>query len=182
VKPKKGMTGYMCFITRYLKTAREKMGENDASVSNGECVKKGAAIWNEMNEEAKKEFHDIAKLDEIRHQRELEEFNSTGFFINKNGVNSKDIEPKLKKVKMAVGAQIGGVEAAPIVTAVVPKKAKVAFMFFMKERSPIVMKENGLNSCAKAAKLLGQVWSQMSVEEKKPYDDLNRADIERHKQ
>jgi hypothetical protein len=54
---------------------------------------------------------------------------------------------------------------------VVPKKAKVAFMFFMKERAPIVMKENNLKSCAEAAKLLGKVWGQMSVEEKKPYDD-----------
>ena len=63
--------------------------------------------------------------------------------------------------------------------AVVPKKAKVAFMFFMKERSPIVMKENNLKSCAGAAKLLGQVWSQMSEAEKKPYDDLNKKDIER---
>lgn len=44
------------------------------------------------------------------------------------------------------------------IKAVVPKKAKVAFMFFMKERAPIVMKENNLKSCAGAAKLLGQVW------------------------
>ena len=70
VKPKKGMTGYMCWITKFLKTERE----NDASVSNGECVKKGAAIWNQMDDEAKKEYVDMAKLDEIRHQRELDEF------------------------------------------------------------------------------------------------------------
>lgn len=85
----------MCFITKYLKSARE----NDASISNGECVKKGAAIWNELNEEAKKEYVEASKLDETRHQREMDEFSKTGYFINKNGVNSKDVEPKLKKVK-----------------------------------------------------------------------------------
>jgi hypothetical protein len=132
------MTGYMCFITKFLKTEREK----DGTVSNGQCVKKGASIWNEMNEEAKKEYVDMAKLDEIRHQRELDEYAKTGFFTNKDGVNSKDIEPKIKKVKY------GHVETIPEIKAVVPKKAKVAFMFFMKERSPIVMKENNLNSCA----------------------------------
>lgn len=54
-------------------------------------------------------------------------------------------------------------------------------MFFMKERAPAVMKENGFKSCAEAAKLLGQVWAKMSDEEKKPYQDMNLQDIKRQK-
>ena len=59
------------------------------------------------------------------------------------------MEPKIKKVKT------GYVETTTETKAVAPKKAKVAFMFFMKERAPVVMKENNLKSCAGAAKLLG---------------------------
>lgn len=64
-------------------------------------VKKGAKVWNEMVEEQKKEYAEMAKLDEARHERELKEFNETGYFTNKDGVNSKDIAPKMKKITTA---------------------------------------------------------------------------------
>ena len=51
-----------------------------------------------MTDDQKTEYADMAKLDEVRHENELKEFKETGFFTNKDGVNSKDISPKMKKV------------------------------------------------------------------------------------
>ena len=61
-----------------------------------------------------------------------------------------------------------------------PKKAKVAFMFFVKAESQKVMKENDFKSAAPAVKLLGQKWQSMSETDKKPYLDLRDEDVLRH--
>ena len=62
-----------------------------------------------------------------------------------------------------------------------PKKACVAFMFFVKEKSANLMKErDDLKTSADAIKVLGKEWQEMSDEAKQPYVDLRAKDMERH--
>ena len=49
-------------------------------------------------------------------------------------------------------------------------------MYFMKDLVASTMKELGTQKIVDAAKFLGQKWSTMSVEEKKPYVDKSEAD------
>ena len=84
----------MCFITQFLKKTKEV----DPDLTSCEAVKKGSKIWNEMTDDQKKMYFDEAKLDEVRHEKEMKEFNETGYFTNKDGVNSKDVAPQMKKI------------------------------------------------------------------------------------
>ena len=70
----------------------------------------------------------------------------SGFFTDKSGINSKDLPRKLIKSTSQVKIES---------TVLKPKKAMVAFMFFVKGESKNVIKENDFKSAAPAVKLLG---------------------------
>ena len=129
----------MFFINKFMADAKAKM-EPDAQIKVTELTKQGAKVWNEMSDADKTEFVKIAEEDKARFDKEMDEFQKTGYFTNKDGVNSKDLTPKIKKIKKSSETddteqtkQSGGVNK--------PKKACVAFMFFVKEKSANLMKE-----------------------------------------
>lgn len=172
VKPKKTMTPYMYYITEYQKDTTNRIeGEPFSNI-----MKKGAEIWNGMEGPAKQKYIDMSEGDRVRHDREVDEFTKTGFFTNKEGINSKDVEPKYQ----IVGGKGGKNVPAPDLIHK-PKKACVAFMFYVKAMSPTLMKENpDCKSAADVTKILGKKWGEMDDAAKKPYTDLNQKDKERH--
>ena len=54
-----------------------------------------AKTWKDLPPAERKIYEDLNKQDEVRHQKEMLEYNRTGFFTNAEGINSKDL-PKLK--------------------------------------------------------------------------------------
>ena len=47
-----------------------------------------------MTEVEKTPYIRLTEEDQVRYDREIEEFNRTGFFTDKNGVSSKTYKPK----------------------------------------------------------------------------------------
>ena len=58
---------------------------------------------------------------------------------------------------------------------------RTAWIYFCQDRRSSVLTENPEMSFGDVVKKLSQQWQVMSEEEKKPYEDLHRADKERHK-
>ena len=61
-----------------------------------------------------------------------------------------------------------------------PKRALSAFMFFSQEMRPKVKEENAEASFGELGKLIGVAWKNVSEEEKKKYEDMNKEDKERY--
>ena len=96
VKPKKPTIAFIWYNCDKVKELQEteKLGYRDAFVRSGE-------IWKTLSEEQKKPFHDKEAADRIRFEKENKEFRETGFFTNKNGVNSQTLDKVKVKVKKA---------------------------------------------------------------------------------
>ena len=94
VKPKKGLSAYLCFTTANVKAIAEK--EN---ISYPMAIKKAAETWNGLNEKAKEPYLKLQADDLNRYDKEMGEFNKTGFFTNKEGVHSSTLKAKVKRSK-----------------------------------------------------------------------------------
>jgi len=62
----------------------------------------------------------------------------------------------------------------------VPKKPLSGFMFFSKELRPIIKGENPDIKFSEMGKQLGEQWKNLMEDEKKKYNDMNKADKERY--
>ncbi len=60
-----------------------------------------------------------------------------------------------------------------------PKGALASYMFFSKEERLRVKAEQPSLSLTDASKVLGERWKALSADEKKPFEELARADKER---
>ena len=53
-----------------------------------------------MSDKQKAPFNKLSEADKVRHQNEMKEFKETGFFTNKDGVNSKTLPKVMTKQKV----------------------------------------------------------------------------------
>lgn len=58
-----------------------------------------AAEWNALSEKQRKPFDEMNSKDQKRFDKENNHLIKEGWFINEDGVNSSDIEKKIKKEK-----------------------------------------------------------------------------------
>ena len=61
-----------------------------------------------------------------------------------------------------------------------PKRAMVAFMFFLIDRRPAMQKANPQMRIAEISKQLGETWRGMTAKDKAPYDKKAAADKARY--
>ena len=61
-----------------------------------------------------------------------------------------------------------------------PKKALTAYMFFVQDYQPQVIKMNPTIHFNDVMKLVGEKWRSMSEEEKSPYEELSKRDQQRY--
>lgn len=99
-----------------------------------------------MTDSDKKEFIELEEQDRKRFEREMAEYNKTGYFTDKNGINSKTFDKVKEKIskkqeqrdearqsefrKSGIALKKTNTDNPNI-----PKKASVAFMFFVKDKS-----------------------------------------------
>ena len=164
VKPKKVLSPYFCFTTTNVKKIVEKEG-----ISYTAAVSKAAVLWNEMDEKAKQPYVKMHAQDQERYDREMLQFNKTGYFTNKDGVCSSTLKAKVKRSKETVKVEM------PIV----PKRVCTPYTFYVKLNAKSCMEKNKNCAMTQAASILSKEWNELSSKQKKPYVDLSAKDQER---
>jgi len=102
----------------------------------------------------------------------MKEYNEKGYFINSEGINSKDLEPKKRRV---------GGKGKPVDDTVKPKKATTAWLFFHKENYEPTRKElNDTKSCTEVMKKNAEKWGASTPQQKKKYVAMAEKDQARH--
>ena len=113
-------------------------------IPHKEAFAKCGSLWKELNDEQKQPFVEKEKADRVRYEKEMKEFNETGFFTNKEGVNSKDLDKV--KVKPKKGEILKKKSKEDKILK--PKKACVPFMFLVKEKSKALIEEHKFNNAS----------------------------------
>lgn len=181
-KPKKAKNPYIYF----LQAEMSKFKESNNGQNPNTFVAAIGAKWREMTDEQKAPFIDLSKKDLERFQKEMKEFDSTGFFTNAKGEYSKD-SPVVKTV-VAQNSKVKNskpLKPEPVISEklepVKPRKAMFPYLFYVKENTSDTMKENKCASASGAVKILSEQWRKLTKEEKQPYIDKSVKDQERHK-
>lgn len=94
IRPKKTASPYMFFLKT---TVPQLMTEQKLALT--EASKECSELWKKMSETKKKPFESKSKKDRVRHDKEVEEFNSKGYFTLPDGTKSCEIKKKAKKPK-----------------------------------------------------------------------------------
>mmetsp|Transcript_24464 Transcript_24464/g.37939 ORF Transcript_24464/g.37939 Transcript_24464/m.37939 type:complete len:144 (-) Transcript_24464:104-535(-) len=119
-----------------------------------------------MTEKAKAPYHKKAEADQKRAKDQTEMLEKKGYFLLDDGSKSTDAK-NLPKKKWPEGT-------------LMPKKPNSAYIYFsMAEVNKIKEKEK-LEKHTDAMKRAGEIWSEMSDKEKKPFIKLREKDVARY--
>ncbi|KAJ8266704.1 hypothetical protein GJAV_G00133700 [Gymnothorax javanicus] len=138
-KPRGKMSSYAYFV----QTCREehKKKHPEASVNFSEFSKKCSERWKTMSSKEKGKFEELAKLDKVRYEREMQSY----------------VPPRGEKKKRFKDPNA-------------PKRPPSAFFIFCGEFRPKVKGETPGLSIGDVAKKLGEMWNRTSAEDKQPYE------------
>jgi hypothetical protein len=100
---------------------RAKLIKENPNLSITDVAKQNGEAWKATTNEQRKKFDELVKKDTDRHNKEMKEFQETGFFTNSDGINSKFMTKKHRVQEFVKGT-------------VLPKQAKTAFMCFSIEK------------------------------------------------
>lgn len=124
-----------------------------------------AKQWNSMTEAQKAKYQALSATDAKRYQKEMDQYEKKGWFINSKGEKSTDIfKPKL-------GDDV-----------VKPKKATTAFMAFTNDVRPGIMKSHPEKKITEVAKIIGEAWNKLSDKQKVPFEKKNEKDKVRYQE
>ena len=98
IRPKKHMHPYLCYVTANVSsdtkmsdTAGSDAGDTAAVktvTGAGGKMKLIAENWRNLAAEDRKPYEAMAQKDGLRRDKEMKEFNETGYFTNKDGLHS----------------------------------------------------------------------------------------------
>jgi len=128
----------------------------------------------------------LADKDKLRYQKECKQFEKKGFFINKDGKDSRDLF-KPVKVKKAEDQEMQEVEKKPAKAekqkpeddVTKPKKVLSVFICFSNQNRSKLMKEHPDSKITEIAKLNGEHWGKLTDAEKKPFEKMQQEDLKR---
>ncbi|XP_068600159.1 high mobility group-T protein-like [Brachionichthys hirsutus] len=138
-KPRGKMSSYAYFV----QTCREehKKKHPEASVNFSEFSKKCSERWKTMSNQEKGKFEDLAKLDKVRYDREMQIYAP-----GKGGKKKRCKDPNA------------------------PKRPPSAFFIFCSAFRPTVKAEQPGLTIGEIAKRLGEMWNGTPSEDKQPYE------------
>lgn len=142
-------------------------------LSIGERAKVIGDSWSKLTSEQKQQYVDLAAEDKQRYQNECKQLEKKGYFINKEGVNSKD----LQKTKDKGQKKRDSSEKKDVV---LPKRPMSAFFFFGNSNRAALNAKNPDLKITEIAKMNGEQWAKLTPEQKAPFDKMNADDILRH--
>lgn len=134
VQPKRALTAYVCYTAANFSTYKREHPE--AAVPD--CMRALAAGWGELTEAQKKPYVKLHDADVKRFEKEKSDLDTQGFFVNKEGQDSRTLRVKVKRGKATTTAAAATDDDddqpdafAPQAKAVVqPKRAMTAYMYF----------------------------------------------------
>ena len=108
VQPKRPLTAYVCYTGANFSSYKSK--HPDATVPD--CMRAIAAAWGTMTDSEKKPYNKLHEADVKRFEKEKSDLDTQGFFINKEGQDSRTLRVKVKRGKVgqqqpAAGANTG---------------------------------------------------------------------------
>ena len=90
VKPKRVCQPFNYYVSDQYSKLKETKGEH-SMISN---MQKCSENWKLMTDDQKAPYLRLTEKDQVRYDREIKEFNQTGFFTDKTGVSSQTYKPK----------------------------------------------------------------------------------------
>ncbi|XP_056588408.1 LOW QUALITY PROTEIN: high mobility group protein B2b [Triplophysa dalaica] len=141
-KPKGKTSAYAFFV----QTCREehKRKSPEVPVNFSEFSKKCSERWKAITASDKSRFEDMAKVDKVRYDREMKDYEPPKGASKKGSRKKKDPNA--------------------------PKRPPSAFFVFCSELRPTVKSENPGLSIGESAKKLGELWSKQSTKDRIPYE------------
>ncbi|XP_057175386.1 high mobility group protein B2b [Triplophysa rosa] len=143
VNKPKGKTSAYAFL---VQTCREehKRKSPEVPVNFAEFSKKCSERWKAITASDKTRFEDMAKVDKVRYDREMKDYEPPKGAGKKGSRKKKDPNA--------------------------PKRPPSAFFVFCSELRPTVKSENPGLSIGESAKKLGELWSKQSTKDRAPYE------------
>ena len=99
-QPKRPLTSYVCYTGANFSSY--KQNHPDATVPD--CMRAVAAEWGKMTEADKKPYVKLHDADVKRYEKEKSDLDTQGFFINKEGQDSRTLRVKVKRGRAVVPA------------------------------------------------------------------------------
>lgn len=123
-----------------------------------------ATEWKVMTDKAKEKYHKLATEDKARYEKETNQMQTVGYFINSKGESSKKMLPELKAFPK---------------TTVMPKHAHSAYTEFMIHSQEQIKSKFPALGLGDVMKKKAELWSAMTENDKKPYVALAEQDRKR---
>ena len=83
----------------FSKEIMPKVQKELGTTSIAQVSKNIGEKWGGLTDKQKKKYESLAAKDKERHEAEFNQLKTKGFFINKDGVKSIDLQPKKKRVR-----------------------------------------------------------------------------------
>ena len=164
-KPKKASSAWMFFVRSIF----EKRDGSESPAKVTTITTQASEKWKAMSDEEKHPFKMLAEADQKRHQREMQEFEKNGYFVNQDGVKSTDASVLLVKPKFKDHV-------------VTPKSAKTPYVIYFSAKMECFKKETPKDSKLVVTDLTRKIaatWKELSDTKKKPFVKLAEKDRER---
>jgi hypothetical protein len=166
VKPKMVFSPFFLFASEN----RKKLIKANPNLKVTEVAKQNGIDWKNATDSQRKKYDELVKKDRIRFEKEMKEFNETGFYTDANGVNSKFMDKKHRVLEFPKDT-------------VMPKMVATAYMCFTTEALQQwrdQKKEGEKLVVVDKMKECGATWGQMTAAKKAKYEKLHQKDQERY--
>lgn len=129
-----------------------------------------------MNDDEKWPWKEASEQDKERLAREMKELQETGYFINKDGISSRDMAPEVKHEVDPEEPNEGTPTVSRKTRRKAPKKALGSYMFFVREKQ----QQYSDSGTQYQSKLIAKEWSEMTDEQKYPFFQMRDRDKVRY--
>ena len=145
----------------YVIEASKEIKAKNPEIKVTEITKQAGAQWNQLTEDQKKKYNDLNKKDIKRHEMELKELETKGYFINADGVKSTDmVKPKFKYPEGTI----------------MPKPAVTAYKFYIQENCQKIQEKQNISQ-SEALTICQKVWEKLTSKQTKKFQDLHEQDV-----
>jgi structure-specific recognition protein 1 len=146
--PKKWKTGYILFCV----DQREKLKNDDTSLSATEITSKLGSMWKSLSEKDKSKYEALSLKDKSRYENDMTSYTPSGeFSVEKSSSRSK---------KERTG----------------PKRPLSSYMYYCQDNRETVKSQNPNMNGKEITTELGKRWKNLTEEQKVPYEAKATAD------